>query len=257
MRTLLLFGLAVIARASSLPVPVTVAECVDFSVIDDPGSCFVSGNDASASAFLTLAPFLSLGAQSSSGPINDLFNPGAGAVATVDYSFQVVGGNPGDVVPILIATGLSATASSFSHAFGFAETVVHTSFGDASRVVCTNNTCGTTDTSFSGVFAWSAISQETGDTIHLSVEAESGDSPLAESANAAADPFIFIDPTFAGAANYSVQVSPGVANSLPSSVPEPATLALSAAALLLLINFGNFGDRAHNLETPPSARRTS
>jgi hypothetical protein len=69
----------------------------------------------------------------------------------------------------------------------------------------------------------------------LEVEASSGDSPLAESANASADPFIFIDPSFAGAANYSIEVSPGVGNGLPSAAPEPGTLGLMASFLGLLL----------------------
>ena len=219
------------ATATSLPGPITVAECVDSTVLDDPVSCAISGNDASASGSLTLSPFVNLSAQSSSGPINAFFNPGAGAFVSVNYSFQVAGGNPGDIVPILISTSLTATASSFSHAYGFAETVIHTGFGDTSKVVCTNNTCGTTDTSFFGTFAWNAFSGESGDTIHLEIEASSGDSPVAESASASADPFIFIDPNFAGAANYSILVSPGVGNALPS-VPEPATFAAVGIALI-------------------------
>ncbi len=83
----------------------------------------------------------------------------------------------------------------------------------------------------SGTFAWPA--QAGGiNTMHLEVEAESGDSMLAESANASADPFIFIDPSFAGAQNYHIVVSDGVGNALPAStVPEPGTLGLMVTAL--------------------------
>ncbi len=219
--------------ATALPGPVTVAECTDFGLIDDPTSCVLSGRDAMATGSLTLSPFVSVTAASSSGPINDLFNPGAGAFVGASYSFQVNGGNPGDVVPILISTSLSANASSFSHAYGFAEVVVHTGFGDTSVVVCTNGTCGTTNTSFSGTFSTSAFSGEAGDTIQLETEASSGDSPVAESANASADPFLFIDPSFAGASNYHIDVSPGVGNALPG-VPEPGTLGLGGFALVVL-----------------------
>jgi hypothetical protein len=236
--TLLFLSLAGAAWATSLPGPVTLAECVDFTVTDDPSSCSVSGRDASASGSLTLSPFVSLTAESNSGPINDMFNPGAGVVVSAQYSFQVVGGNPGDKVPIVIASGLTANGSSFGHAYGFAEVVVHSSYGDASAVVCSDGTCGTTDTTFSGSFGFFAGAGESGDTVHLEVEASSGDSSLAESANASADPLIFIDPSFAGAANYSIEVSPGVGNGLPSTAPEPGTLGLVGAFLTILMTIG-------------------
>lgn len=220
-------------RATPLPGPVTLAECSDFGLIDDPASCVLPGNDAIATGSLTLSPFVSLTAQSASGPINDLFDPGAGVFVSAKYSFQVNGGNPGDIVPILISTSLTSNASSFSHAYGFAEVAIHTSFGDASVVVCTDGTCGTMNTSFSGTFSSSALSGETGDTVQLEIEASSGDSPLAESANASADPFLFIDPSFAGASNYHIDVSPGVGNALPG-VPEPGTFGLAGFALVVL-----------------------
>jgi hypothetical protein len=230
---LLFCCLGVRLSATPLPGPVTVAECTDFGLIDDPSSCVLSGRDAIATGSLTLSPFVSVTAESASGPVNDLFNPGAGVFVSAKYSFQVNGGNPADVVPILISTSLTSNASSFSHAYGFAEVVIHTGFGDTSVVVCTNGTCGTMNTSFSGTFATSAFSGETGDTVQLEIEASSGDSPFAESANASADPFLFIDPSFAGASNYHIDVSLGVGNALPG-VPEPGTLGLAGLALVAL-----------------------
>src|SRR5437868_6141398 len=159
-RTILFLCIAATIWADSLPTAVTIAECSDRTVTDDPTSCSVSGFDASASGSLTLFPFVSLTAESNSGPANGLFIPGAGVFVSARYSFQVVGGSPGDVVPILFATNLTSNASSFSHAFGFAEAVLHTGFGDTSKVVCTNGSCGTTDTSFSGTFGWFANSGE-------------------------------------------------------------------------------------------------
>ena len=233
-KTILFFSLAGACWATSLPAPVTLAECVDFTVTDDLFSCSVSGNDASASGSVVLSPFVSLTAESNSGPINDFFNPGAGVFLSAKYSFQVTGGSPGDKVPIMIASGLTANGSSEGHAYGFAEVVVQTSYGTASAVVCSNGTCGTTDTTFSGAFGFFANSGEIA-TIQLEAEASSGDSPLAESANASADPFIFVDPNFAGAANYSIEVSPGVGNGLPSSAPEPGTLGLAGGFLGVVV----------------------
>jgi PEP-CTERM motif len=241
-RTILFLCLAAAAEATSLPAPITLAECVDGSVIDDPTSCTASGNDASASGSLTLSPFVSLTAQSASGPINDLFNPGAGVFVSAKYSFQVVGGNPGDQIPILISTNLTSNGSSFSHAYGFAEMVITTSFGTTSVVVCSNGTCGTNNTSFSGTLAWSANAGDI-DTLQLEIEAQSGDSPFAEFANASADPFIFVDPSFANAETFSIAVSPGVGNGLASPVPEPGTFGLIGGSALALL-FGNFRRRS-------------
>src|SRR5258708_3420851 len=101
--------------ATPLPAPATLAECTNFGLVDDPTSCTLGGRDALATGSLTLTPFVSLTAQASAGPINDLFDPGAGVFVSVRYSFQVIGGNAGDMVPILIATSLNSTATS-SHA---------------------------------------------------------------------------------------------------------------------------------------------
>lgn len=234
-RTILFLLLATASWADILPPATTLAECVDRTLVDQPDNCSLSGFDATASGSLTLSPFISLTSETASGPINSLFIPGAGVFVSAKYSFEVVGGTPGDIVPIFISTNLTTAASS-SHAYGFAEAVIHTSFGNKSAVVCTDGSCGTTDTSFSGTLGSSALSGEVGDTIQLEVEASSGDSLLAEFANASADPFIFIDPSFAGAANYHIEVSPGVANGPLLATPEPGSwmlLGTACAALLI------------------------
>jgi hypothetical protein len=231
-----------------LPAPSTLAECVaDGALHDDLASCSLGGPNAAASGSVVLWPFVTLTASSSTTP-----GGGSGALVDATYSFQVAGGNPGDIVPIMIATNLSSDASSLDHAFGMAQARVDTSFGSFTEIVCTNGainpTCPTLNTSFSGTLAWQAMSGETGDTLHLAVEAQSGDSSFAEWANAAVDPYIFIDPNFANASNYSIIVSPGVGNGLPvSALPEPATMALTASGLIMLISRGR--QRARRLRS--------
>ena len=51
-------------------------------------------------------------------------------------------------------------------------------------------------------------------------------------ANAQLDPYIYIDPSFPDAALYSIQISPGIAN---TPVPEPATLLPVALGALALV----------------------
>ena len=157
---------------------------------------------------------------------------------SIQYFFQVVGGNPGDTVPILIATDLNVTStSSGGGSFGFAQTAVHTRrLGDTFAVVCTDGTCGTAATQFSGTISWRASSGAIGDYISVQAVAAVGDSLTAQSSTAFADPFLSIDPTFADAAQYSIVLSPGVGNGI-RAVPEPATLgvvSLSASVLLVL-----------------------
>jgi hypothetical protein len=244
-------GVATTAHAAPvLPAPSTFAECVaNGTVQDDAASCLLSSGSAAASGSIVLWPFVTLTASSTTSP-----GGGSGVLVDATYSFQVVGGNPGDIVPIMISTNLSSDASSLDHAFAMAQTRVDTSAGSFTEIVCTNGsinpTCPTLNTTFSGSFAWSALSGESGDTIHLAIEAQSGDSAVPEWANASLDPFIFIDPNFANAASYSIIVSPGVGNGLPVStvpVPEPGTIALTASGLIMLISRGS---RARHLRSP-------
>lgn len=55
-------------------------------------------------------------------------------------------------------------------------------------------------------------------------------------ASASADPYIFIDPSFADAAKYSIAVSEGVSNNNPAlaAVPEPASWAMMIGGLGLV-----------------------
>jgi hypothetical protein len=64
-------------------------------------------------------------------------------------------------------------------------------------------------------------------SITLQVSASGG-------SEASADPYIEIDPSFAGASNYSIVVSQGVGNVAPSGVPEPGTIALCGGGFLAL-----------------------
>src|SRR6185295_65410 len=133
-----------------LPPPTTLAHCVvDSTTLDDPASCALN-HPGSAFAALTLFPFVSLTAQAASPPNGSVIH-GAAASAVLTYSFEVIGGNPGDIVPVLIATNLSTIGSDPTHGVGFAELSVHTSAaGDSFVAACSNATCGTPASSFSG-----------------------------------------------------------------------------------------------------------
>jgi hypothetical protein len=236
-RLALLSSLAALqAPASTLLTPATtLADCaVDSARIFSPASCALN-LAGTASAALTLSPFVSLTAQAASPPNGGVIH-GAAASAVLTYSFEVIGGNPGDIVPILIATSLSTLGSDPTHGIGFAELSVHTgAAGDSFVAVCSDATCGTMASSFSGTLPTRARSGDTSNELTLQVRASTGDSLLATSASASADPFIFIDPSFPGAASYSIAVSPGVGNAEITAAPEPATMGLFLGAAALLV----------------------
>jgi len=235
-RLVLLSGLVALqAPASTFLTPATtLADCaVNSSRLLSPISCALN-LAGSASASLTVSPFVSLTVQAASPP-NDGAIHGAAASAVLTYSFEVIGGSPDDLVPILIATNLSTLGSDSSHGIGFAELSVHTgAAGDSFVAVCSDGTCGTTASSFSGTLQTRVRSGDASNELTLQVRASTGDSLLATSASASADPFIFIDPSFPGAALYSIEVSPGIGNAEITVTPEPDTMSLLLGAGALL-----------------------
>src|SRR5215831_17839437 len=199
-------GLAVPGWAAPiLPDPTALAHC-DIgggNVHDDPTSCSLGILDT-AFASVTLFPFVSLQAQAAS-PIAPGIH-GAGANGSTTYSFQVIGGSPGDIVPLLIATTLTTTGSDLSLGIGFAALTVTTSaVGTMTlKAVCSDGTCGTTAHAFSGTLSTKAKSGDV-DQLFLQVQASvGGNSTFAEFASASADPFIFVDPAFPNAHLYNI-----------------------------------------------------
>jgi len=197
----------------TLPSATSVTECTSVLgvVIDDPLSCSAGGGVATA----TLTPFAGVSTSATAGA-----DMSAGGFAALNYDFEIVGGNAGDVVPLLITANLVTTANSASD--GFARILVTTSLSSTEEVACINEG-GCTQTGFSGTFG---ISAESGSANTINLEAVSGQvsSLGAEDSSASVDPLIEIDPSFAGAANYSIVLSPGVANAVQSAsaVPEPS-----------------------------------
>ena len=222
-------GLAVVCALVTVPAwgaplppaqPLAHCDIGGGNVLDDPSSCTLGTFDT-AFASLTLAPFTSLVAQAEAPAALGIH--GAGATAFLTYSFQVIGGNPGDVVPLLIATSLTTTGTDPTLGIGFAALTVTTSaVGTRTLIaVCTDGTCGTTATLFSGTLNTLARSGDV-DELFLQVQASVvGNSLHSESASASADPFIFVDPAFPTANLYSIVVSPGVGNAIASTVAEP------------------------------------
>jgi hypothetical protein len=208
----------------------TLGELGNSVVISDPSACALDGSLASTSASLTLSPFVQ-------GQVQAQFAGGVDSTSSafvhISYAFEVIGGNPGDMVPLLIATNLSTRSTSSSSAeAGFASLDLHTgASGDSQVAVCTYSLCAL-GTEFSGTLAARAFSGDAGNTLSLVLSAGVGDSANAESSGASGDPYIYVDPSFADASKYSIAVSAGVGNA--PAVPEPATTTLWAAGLVVL-----------------------
>jgi hypothetical protein len=116
-------------------------------------------------------------------------------------------------------------------AFAAANIQVFTTSVPTVVAVCTDGSCPF-GTDFSGTFGVDAVSGQVTSVLLVTQAAVGG--LLGGSADAVADPFIFVDPQFPGAGNYQVLVSPGVGNSA-SAVPEPSSfvlLAIGAPALV-------------------------
>jgi hypothetical protein len=222
--------------ATILPDPTAVTTCDSGQLGEIVGTTGCSQSDANGSDSLaaTFLPFAGLsGSANVGGGVLESF----GGVAALNYSFEVVGGSPGDVVPLLIFANLSTSVSSGGDGLGFSEILVSTALStNVGEVVCaqTSEFCvGVTASNFSGAFGVNATSG-TIDQIHLEIEVSVAPIlPNGESATAFADPLIIVDPSFANADLYSIVVSPGVGNA--SAVPEPGTPALVACCLPLLL----------------------
>lgn len=237
MRAAALFALALLVAlapgaARALPAATTLTHCDvgNGHTLDDPSSCALGTTDTIAVS-LSTSPFVSLTAEAFSPAAAGIH--GAGGTAIVRYSFQVTGGTPGEIVPVLIAASLATSGTSTTLTNAFALLTVSTGAAGLATLVavCNDGTCGG-PTSFSGTARTRARSGDSGDFIELQVQAGTiGNALAAESARASADPFLFIDPSFPNASLYSIQVSPGVAN-VPA--PEPVAAALIGLGALSL-----------------------
>jgi hypothetical protein len=220
---LLLTTAGIDANASSLPIlpPQTGSVSVNSNnpsnTVTDPSYATLQG----ASASLSTAPFVSLQAQ-----VSDAAGVASqDAFASLDYYFAVVGGNPGDAVPVLVQTSLLVTATAYPTNASAA--IYVGGFGGVSAAVCVGQTTCTSN-QFSGTLAVNAFSGQAVE-VFLTISAEEGYS-YGGSAFASADPYIFVNPSFADAADYSIIVSDDVGNSL-ATTPLPTALPLLATGL--------------------------
>jgi hypothetical protein len=159
----------------------------------------------------------------------------SGADAFLTYYFTVVGSTFGQTIPIDISGSLfaSATTGPADSVSALAAISVTTALDyDSAEVQAASPANGTAFSSpvlhvnFYGGSQYLNFVQ-----LHASASGYGG------FAQASADPYIYIDPSFANAASYSIAVSQGIGNSQASATPEPASftligIAFCAAALL-------------------------
>lgn len=152
-----------------------------------------------------------------------------GVTTFLDYYFEVIGGTPGDLVPVLVQTNLT-TVESGVDSYAFAEIDVGPT---SEETVCTGPDCSLSASAFNGTVA-DTVASGSEEKIHFEIIAEVNTSFTGGTATASADPTIYVDPTFANAANYCIIVSDGVGNSGScgsSATPLPAALPLFATGL--------------------------
>ena len=230
------------ASALALPAAVAVASC--FDALNSNASGSEGCREPNAVASITLSPFVSMSAEASL-PVPGLGSlSSASAQVTLRYSFEVVGGNPGDVVPLLVDTSLATNSGPVTlSTMALAEIALIDPSGRnlVQAGACTATLLAFCPPSFNtGSFSGSlAIGALAGGVygVYMEIDASALDLPGVNAlpfANAEADPLIRIDPAFAGAGRYGIALSPGVGNALP--VPEPGA-AVSLALGLAVVGF--------------------
>jgi len=235
------------AWSGVLPPATTVTICSQAGTsVSDPVACSVGG----ASASVILSPFAGLQAGATG------FGVSNGSLAQLKYGFEVLGGNPGDQVPVDILFDLRTAASvdgldaTFGVVAGAEADLNVLNQGQSIFFKCASTARFPTDlcgvSSFSGSGSITAISGDTSNQLQLRVVAGTGPDSFPDSlaAFAFADPLIFVDPGFAGASQYSIVLTSGVGNGIASPVPEPAEGLLAAAGMLAILGRRAIGARS-------------
>lgn len=191
-----------------------------------PASCEVR---LSSRASIGVQPFGNLSA--SADPASGV-GEGAAAVAlaAIQYDFAVTGGRVGDLVPVRVLSGLQAEVSGSpdpNQATSAAANIVVRSLSPVSGArnedsagACdvSPGECGQPD----AVEADLALTVASGAAGRVFMQVLVAASGISEGpAFAQIDPFIFVDPSFPNAADYTITVEGGVGNALPA-VPDPA-----------------------------------
>jgi hypothetical protein len=226
---LAILAVAVVCSAAraSLPAANGFVQCsTKAGNITSPTSCTGDANNGS----VTYSPFAGLNAFADGQGLVD----NSGVFGVLNYSFEVIGGKPGDVVPIDVDTVLSAVPISIGSVFS--ETLVT---GDTSTgvTICSSG-CGVGSgvTGFTGTLQVNAVSGTVYlNGVHLEVDVIGalGGTTDFDGGTASVDPHVYVDPAFPNAGAYTVLLSDGIGNQLPG-VPEPATWAVLVLGVAMI-----------------------
>lgn len=202
-----------------------------------PASCSL---EAAAEASISIQPSVLLSANVDTTLVAQGDRNAAQAIVALQYSFTLTGGSPGDLVPVLVHTSMftdvspsddpnnANVASANLNLFGLSA-VGGSIIGSGPSA----NACAISPDSgdcFGGFEDDLALTMASGSAERVFMQIiVSASSNSGGAAGAQIDPFIFVDPRFAKAADYTITVSDGVANALP--VPEPGTAALLLGGL--------------------------
>jgi|SRR5215831_10947309 len=204
-----------------------------------PASC---GLTSFAVGTIAIQPSVLLRATADGALAGPFSGSGAGATVELAYDFTVHGGNPGDLVPVVVHTSMSTSvtpsldpenaniASANVNLYGVSS--VHGSIinNGPGTFACdfSPNDCDVSADNVDDI----ALTMASGSSERVDMQIIVAASGLSEgSASASIDPFIFVDPRFAHAADYTITVADGVANAPPPAVPEPGVWALLLTGL--------------------------
>jgi len=205
-----------------------------------PVSC---GIEAFAQASIAVQPFTGLFAQADAEDEEpNAHGSAAMALAALQYDFTVTGGQVGDLVPVLVLTRMEtqASTSDFPNDSNIASALIDVRALSPVSGVQSEDGAGACDVSpgkctqpptVRPVLSITMASGSVGRVfmqVLVTASALSGGFVFAS-----IDPFIFVDPSFANAADYTITVDSRVGNELPAvpAVFEPGTWALLLAGL--------------------------
>jgi len=190
-------------------------------------------------ASISVRPFGLLSASVNAANLDPVADGSAAvALAALQYDFTLTGGHVGDLVPVLVLTSL-LTFADLSDDPNNANTAsanidvrslspVNGVVNEDSEFACSSHPviCDQPE----DVEAELKITMASGSAGRVFMQVlVAASSTSGGAASAQIDPFIFVDPRFANAADYTISVASGVANARP--LPEPGVWALLLAGL--------------------------